>query len=89
VFVCAGVGTRATFGAVQYLVEHWSNLQHTYRRRDFVVVLGWPDARGDLLPDEPDVPPGIVHFEAEIQRAPRMVESALAVVGAMRGSEST
>jgi hypothetical protein len=89
VFVCAGVGTRATFGAVQYLVEHWSNLQHTYRRRDFVVVLGWPDARAALLPDEPDGPPGIVHFEAEIQRAPRMVEPAPAVVGAVRGSQST
>lgn len=51
IFICAGLGTSATYGCTLYLIKHWRKLHKEFRDRDFVVLLTFKDQ----LPDSPDV----------------------------------
>lgn len=39
VFVCAGLGSSATFGSARYLAEHWRDLQRIFKDEEFGIAL--------------------------------------------------
>jgi hypothetical protein len=53
VFICAGIGSGATFGAVDYLVGHWNDLRRRYHDREFGVCLSFAHSKSDELPASP------------------------------------
>lgn len=48
-FYCAGLGTKGTTAAAQYLASSWSSLSRRVKRSDFVAVVSASDGSG--LPD--------------------------------------
>jgi hypothetical protein len=58
VFICAGLGSGATYGAVEYLVRNWNQLRRKYRNREFGVCLSYATAEPDGIPT---VTPRIIH----------------------------
>ena len=39
IIIGAGLGVIGTMGAIQYLIDHWQELDKTYRNREFALVL--------------------------------------------------
>lgn len=39
IIIGAGLGVVGTMGAIQYLIDHWQELDKTYRNREFALVL--------------------------------------------------
>ena len=39
ILICAGLGVIGTMGAIQYLIDHWQELDKTYHLDDFAIVL--------------------------------------------------
>ncbi|HEY7781836.1 MAG TPA: hypothetical protein VIC85_16715 [Ktedonobacterales bacterium] len=58
VFVCAGLGSGATYGSVEYLVRNWRRLWHRYGDAEFGICLSFATAEYDEMPD---VTPKVVH----------------------------
>jgi len=53
VFICAGIGSGTTYGAVDYLVSHWNQLRRRYRDREFGLCLSFANSEPDQLPASP------------------------------------
>ncbi len=47
VFICAGLGTSATYGSARYLIENWRSLQRKYHDADFSIFLAFKDQPRD------------------------------------------
>jgi len=47
VFICAGIGSSATFGSARYLAEHWRDLQRIYSNDEFGILLLFRDQDPD------------------------------------------
>jgi len=47
VFLCAGLGSSATFGCARFLAENWRQLQRRYKDEEFGICLGFPDQSPD------------------------------------------
>lgn len=47
VFICAGLGSSATYGSVRYLVENWKELQRKYKQNEFAICLAFPQQPSD------------------------------------------
>lgn len=50
IFIFAGLGSGATYGSVQYLVDNWNALQRQYRDRDFGLCLSYETTDRDAYP---------------------------------------
>lgn len=49
IIIGAGLGVIGTMGAIQYLIDHWQELNKTYHNREFALVLQFgPIGRGSL-----------------------------------------
>ncbi len=64
-FLCAGLGSSATYGCARYLVQHWHELLRRYGDREFAVFLAFPGQQ----PDAEAVVDPLVIFETGPQRA--------------------
>ena len=58
VFICAGLGSSATYGSARYLAENWGRLQRKYRDGEFGICLKFP---GQDPNDEFVVQPEVIH----------------------------
>ncbi len=51
IFICAGLGTSATYGCTLHLIKNWRRLHKEFRERDFVLLLTFKSQP----PDSPEV----------------------------------
>jgi hypothetical protein len=56
VFICAGMGSGATYGAVKYLNENWRKLFKLYQDREFSVYLTFLNLDPESTPTKDPVP---------------------------------
>ena len=47
VFICAGLGSSATYGSVRYLAENWRDLQRKFKDKEFGICLSFPNQASD------------------------------------------
>lgn len=50
VFICAGMGSGATYGAVKYLNENWRRLYKRYKAREFSLYLTFENLDPESIP---------------------------------------
>jgi hypothetical protein len=56
IFICAGLGSSATYGSIRYLAENWKILQRKYQNSEFGVWLAFPNqAPNDDFVRSPEV----------------------------------
>lgn len=58
VFVCAGLGSGATYGSVEYLVRNWRRLWRRYGDTEFGICLSFATTNYDEIPA---VAPKVIH----------------------------
>jgi hypothetical protein len=58
VFICAGLGSGATYGSVDYLVSNWRRLLHRYGDKEFGICLAFKTTAHD---EPPTVQPKEIH----------------------------
>lgn len=61
VFICAGIGSSATYGSIRYLTQNWHRLEQKYKTNEFAICLAFPGQRADSEEDSQVMSPHILH----------------------------
>jgi len=61
VFICAGLGSTATYGSARYLVDNWRNLQSQYNDEEFAICLAFPAQPPDSETSDVVVNPIVIY----------------------------
>ncbi len=66
VFLCAGLGSSGSYGAVRFLVEEWPALRSRYRDGDFAICLEFPNQEPDCDGEPSSVCDAVIAWQSQV-----------------------